>query len=305
MATERLRGVPQIATVTRPVPHQVKAMGSIAKALRAKGVIVRETYDRVPPEPVVFAWSWKWCKEILDAHPDTIVCTLDHGLFVPRNQTAVTGWFGLNGLGEHAVVRDGGARLRAKGWDAGIKPWRTGGKTALLVGQCYNDVQILDHLEDYGAWLCKVAHQLTEEGWRVMFRPHPVQRRNDLSRYPRVAAFTSGKTLQDDLDSEDVGCVVGFNSNACLDAFMAGVPDVRVYNRGSMLWPIVKNGRADPQLRQELANMLAWCQWEPAEIENGEWAEYHVPIMQRMLAIGPRYPWHDVVITPETGGRDQ
>jgi hypothetical protein len=277
-------------------------MGAIAKALRARGLAVRETFDRVPPEAVVFVWSWKWSREILDKHPHTVVCTLDHGLLHPRNKTAVTGWMGLNGLGEHPLVLDAGKRLQAKGWGSMLRPWREPDprRTALILGQCYNDVQILDHLEDYGQWLMDRAKELRAEGWRVSFRPHPVQRRNDLSRYPNVGSITNGATVFDDIDQLRVGCVVGFNSNALLDSFMYGVQDVRVYNEGSMLWPIVdkQTHRADTSLRQPLADLLAFCQWEPAEIESGEWADYHIPIMRRLLSQrpAPLRPWHQTEV---------
>lgn len=298
MAVRQNRDIPPIACVTRPVPHQVKAMSAIAKALRDKGCVVRETYDRTPPESIVFAWSWKWCKEILEKHPSTIVCTLDHGLLHPRNETTVTGWMGLNGMGEHPVVDDDGARLRKMGWDNKVAPWRQGGRTALIVGQCYNDVQILDHLEDYGSWLMERSEELREGGWDVQFRPHPVQRRNDLSRYPRFAPITQGKTIHDDINQLDVGLVLGFNSNSLLDAFMAGVPRIHVHNRGSMLWPITDRHAlvASVAHRQVLVERLAYCQWTPAEIANGEWAEYHLPIMRRLVEGQPHRPWFETLI---------
>lgn len=270
-------------------------MSSIAKALRDRGVTVRETYDRTPPEAVVFAWSWKWCREILQKNPSAIVCTLDHGLFHPRNKTVVTGWGGLNGMGEHPRVVDGGHRLDTA-YPGLLKPWRKPErKRALVLGQCFNDVQILDHLEDYGQWLRDRGNQLQEQGYEVYFRPHPVQRRNDLDRYPRFAPITDGLTVFDDIERLDVSCVVAFNSNAALDAFLYGVEDVRVYNHGSMLWPIVPEGggRADPARRRALAEMLAWCQWTPEEVATGQWVEYHLPILRRLLDYGPRHPWHE------------
>jgi hypothetical protein len=297
------RDLPPVACVSRPVPHQVKAMSSIAKALRERGINVRETYDRIPPEGVVFAWSWKWCKEILQKHPSAIVCTLDHGLFHPRNATTVTGWMGLNGHGEHPRVLDGGKRLDK----SLLRPWRPASKRALILGQCFNDVQILDHLEDYGQWLRDRGEALQREGYEVHFRPHPVQRRNDLDRYPRFAPITNGHTVFDDIEQLGIGRVEGFNSNALLDSYMYGVPDVRVYNQGSMLWPVVdiETGKADTTRREPLAEMLAWCQWTTDEIASGVWADYHIPIMRRLLEQTPRAlrPWHatEVRYTPQPG----
>jgi hypothetical protein len=272
-------------------------MSAIATALRRHGIPVTETYDRTPPGTFVFAWSWKWCKEILQKHPSAIVCTLDHGLFHPRNRTVVTGWMGLNGLGEHPWVEDNGARLRKMGWDEHRKPFRKPGRVALILGQCYNDVQILDHLEDYGQWLRDRCDELQREGWDVRFRPHPVQRRNDLDRYPRFAPMTLGPTVFEDIDRENVGCVLAFNSNALLDSYFYGVQDVRLYNGGSMLFPAsAKLGDSYRVVgpREQLMERLAYCQWTPEEIAQEDlWAELHIPIMRRLLEQTPRalQPW--------------
>lgn len=297
------RDLPNIACVSRPVPHQVKAMSNIAAALRKCGLIVRETYDRVPSEEIVFVWSWKWSKEILDAHPDTLVCTLDHGLFAPRNQTVVTGWLGLNGWGIHPVVDDGGERWRGGEWR--VKPPRKPGKYALVLGQCYNDVSILDHLTDYGTWLKETGDELRAEGWEVIFRPHPVQRRNDLDRYPRFAPITAGVRVEHDLEAYDVGCAVAFNSNALLECYMEGIQDIRVYNGGSMLWPacVPVPGKTYRKLdlarADRLMSRLAWCQWKPEEInEQSLWLEHHLPIMRRLVHEGPKVmePWAETEV---------
>lgn len=301
--------LPQVACVTRPVPHQVKAMASIARALRRHNVKVRETYDRIPSEGIVFVWSWKWSKEILEKHPDTLVCTLDHGLLHPRNDTVVTGWMGLNGLGEHPLpFPDQGLRLKQMGWDQKLKAFRESkSRNALILGQCYNDVQILDHLQDYGQWLVDRAEDLRREGFEVYFRPHPVQRRNDLDRYPRFAPITQGKWLHEDIDQLDISCVLGFNSNALLDSWMYGVQDIRVYNRGSMLWPVCvpREGRGDQcwspayGSRQTLANHLAYCQWTPEEIMYDDlWVKLHLSIMRKLVDHGTKtlQPWWTVQI---------
>jgi hypothetical protein len=275
-------------------------MAAITKALRGAGVTVRETYDRVPSEQIVFVWSLKWAREIWAVHPNAIICVCDHGLFHPRNRTVVTGWMSLNGWGEHPVVDDGGERLRRTGWQSMLQPWRPKFRyarkpIALVMGQCYNDVQILGHHEDYGKWLQDRAAELADEGFDVRFRPHPVQARNDLSRYPNVAALSVGVPLYDAL--EPVECVLGYNSNSLLDAFMYGIEDVRIYNTGSMLWPIGYKTRhgyhaAEPTKRQKLAERLAFCQWDPEEIANGEWLSYHRPIVDRLIAGHAARPWH-------------
>lgn len=292
---------PQIACITRPVPHQVKAMAPIAKQLREAGYRVRETFDRCPPESVVFCWGNGWAKEIRAKFPHSIICVLDHGLFHPRKKYVVTGWQGLNGWGAHPLVWDGGRRLLEKGWNSVIRPWREPPqrKTALILGQVYGDAAIVDAVEDYGAWLSRLAEDLESRGYIVQFRPHPVQARSDVNRYPRI-----GRQLpcNDDLfqQFEQATMVVAMNSNGLLDAFMHGVQDVRLFNKGSMLYPasipvkgLPGERRAEPGMRDTLAARLAYCQWEPEEIDNGLWLKYHEPIMQQLVNEGHCFRWYE------------
>jgi len=295
---------PQIACITRPVPHQVKAMAPIAHQLREAGYRVRETFDRCPPEAIVFCWGNGWAKEIRAVHPNVVICVLDHGLFHPRKKYVVSGWQGLNGWGEHPVVDDGGARLRAKGWDAVVEPTRVvskPGRTVLLLGQVYGDAAIVDAVEDYGDWLKRMADSYASEGARVVFRPHPVQARNGLDRYPNVGARVSHERPIFE-DFAEASTVVAMNSNGLSDALMYGVQDIRLFNRGSMLWPISQptehpdrpgERKVIYSKRQKLAERLAYCQWEPEEIDNGEWIKYHSPIMQRIYNQHQTSRWYD------------
>jgi len=274
-------------------------MAPIANQLRKAGFRVRETFDRIPPEAIVFCWGNGWAKDIRAVHPDVTVCVMDHGLFHPRKQTLVTGWQGLNGWGEHPVVDDGGQRLRAKNWSDNVKPWRKKGHYALILGQVYNDAAIVDAVEDYGNWLSARAADLRAEGWDVKFRPHPVQMRGNPERYPRdLGDVSRNPDLYSDLN--EAGCVLAMNSNALLDAFLYGVQDVRLYNKGSMLYPISSEvsessheRRPDPALREQLANRLAYCQWYPEEIEDGTWIELHAPIIERLIQGKPVQRWYE------------
>lgn len=296
--------LPQIACVSRPVPHQVRASEAIAKSLTRMGAKVRLTHDRIPPEAIVFVWSMKWARQIWEKHPKAIICVLDHGLFHPRNTAIVTGWMGLNGWGEHAAFSDGGHRLRMTGWDQKVQPVRSSsGKVALLIGQCFNDVQIHGHFEDYSQWLKDRARELAQEGYKVRFRPHPVQARNDLGRYGQVAARCPHKLIHDSLKDADL--VVGYNSNALLDAWMFGIKNIRVYNNGSMLWRYSRSieGKdyrvVDLMQRERAAQEIAWAQWTDVEIEKEDtWALSHIPIMRRLVdGEKPRYWCGDEPVT--------
>lgn len=272
-------------------------MAPIAAALRKRGYRVRESYDRIPGNEVVFVWGWGWAKEIRAKFPNTIICCLDHGYFHPRKLYVNTGWQGLNGFGEHPVVDDP-SRLADTGWDSIVCGWRTihdkGHK--LLLGQVYQDASITEQVEDYGLWLKAREEELDKEGGTVVFRQHPVQARRGEpdTPYGNIGARTGNADIYADLDKART--VLAMNSNGLLDAFLYGIIDVRLYNKGSMLWPISLeiDGYRQPRatLRRQLAERLAWCQWEPEEIyRDGNWIRMHEPIMRRIYETGTHNPW--------------
>jgi hypothetical protein len=294
---------PQIGIVAKPVRHQISATGALERCLTKAGYRVRASYDRVANEKIVFCWGWGKAKEIREVNPEAIICCLDHGYNWTRKQHVNTGWstpelqFGLNGFGEHPVVDDGGARSREKGWWDELAPVRESvTKDALLFGQVYGDAMIVDHVEDYGLWLKKISGELQEQGWRVFFRPHPIMVfRNQVERYGNLGRLSRHKDLYDDLRSVDYA--VAMNSNALVQAYTAGVPRVTAYNKGTMLWPLIREpGRdadTDGALRDKWWGRMAWCQWAYDELENGLWLEHHAPIMHRLYEGDRPVPWHD------------
>lgn len=303
---------PQIGILAKPVKHQVAATGHIERALTRAGYRVRTSYDFTAPEAVVFCWGWGKAKEVRAANPNAIICCLDHGYTRDRKQFINTGWstpalrFGLNGFAEHAWVDDGGARLRAMGWDKEVQPerpylvpalWSRTRPRALVLGQVYGDAMIVDHVEDYGAWLRNIIDELGREGWDTRFRPHPIMvARRTVERYGNLGPVSLGGTLEEDLDHADM--VAAMNSNGLVAGFMRGL-DTRAWNKGTMLSPLMEGpGLPIPfKRRDELLARLAWTQWTYPELENGEWLKLHAPIMHRLVDGGPVYPWHDRRIT--------
>jgi hypothetical protein len=298
---------PQIGILAKPVKHQVAATGHIERALTRAGYRVRVSYDFTAPEKVVFCWGWGKAKEVRAVNPDAIICCIDHGYTANRKQFINTGWsipsmrFGLNGFAEHPWIDDRGARLRAMGWDREIIQPRdrwmsvpTGvlGR-ALVLGQVYGDAMIVDHVEDYGAWLRSLIDQLNRDGWETLFRPHPIMvARGTVDRYGNLGRMSHGEALEDDLAR--VNMVAAMNSNGLVTAFQHGL-EVRAWNKGTMLGPLM-TGPGDPipfKHRTELLARLAWCQWTYPELENGDWLRIHAPIMHRLVDGGPAYPWHD------------
>lgn len=292
---------PSVGFSAKPVPHQIKSMDALAASFDSAGLRYRMAYNSHIPEKVAVVWGWGRAKEIRKTNPEAIILCLDHGYTWNRKQYVNTAWstpehqFGLNGFGEHAIVDDGGERSRAHGWWDELKPVRGcgGSLTALLLGQVYGDAMIVDHVEDYGAWLRERSEQLQANGYSVAFRPHPnMVLRGNVERYGNVGSRTFG-TLAEDLAT--CCLATAMNSNALVQAYTEGVPFVQAFNRGSMLWPLIGEPGAcadtTPANREKWWARLAYCQWTYAELADGTWMRYHRPILERLVEGGPLRPW--------------
>lgn len=297
---------PQIGLVAKPIKHQVTATGFIEESLKRAGYRTRATLDLKASESIIFCWSWGKAETIRLGNKNAIICCLDHGYTRERGKFINTGWSvpsvpcGLNGFAEHAWVEDGGGRLRAMGWDAELLLFppafkfhpQSQGLRALICGQVYGDAMVVDHVADYTVWLHNLKDALQKEGYETRFRPHPVmvRRGNARERYGNMGRESQAKDLWEDFRVADL--VVGLSSNAVAQGFMAGV-DARVYNKGSMLSPLVTEfGHNIPREgRAEWAHRLAWTQWTEDELRDGTWARHHIPIMHRLVEGGELRPW--------------
>jgi hypothetical protein len=151
-------------------------------------------------------------------------------------------------------------------------------------------------VSDYPAWLRERHRALSEAGYRVTFRPHPVMvRRGQASEYGNLGRLSTNPVLRDDLSQNDL--VVALSSNGLVEGYLAGV-EVQPWNHGTMLGPLVKEyGSVVPwEHREQWLNHLAWTQWTNEELEDGSWLKHHAPIMHRLVETGTAYPWHERVI---------
>lgn len=178
------------------------------------------------------------------------------------------GYGGLNGRADFCNAGMPGDR-----WDKHfaylMRPWRAGGRTALLLGQVRGDASIEG--ADFAGWLDKAVAALRAAGHDVRYRPHPQDPdfgpRADL-KVPRHAG-----TLDQALS--DAQFAATWNSNSGVDAVLAGVPTIAC-DKGSMAWAVAGHSIDTPPPmpdRTQWAQDLAYCQWTEDEIAQGEaWA---------------------------------
>ncbi len=172
-------------------------------------------------------------------------------------------------------------------WDAlgvELKPWRTGGRHVLLVGQPLHGISS-QHTDVY-AWYAQVAAKLAKHlpGVPVVYRPHPrvatirssPKRRAADEKAVRKAVggldlrYSANRFLEDDL--ADARLCVTLTSNAGVVAAVEGVP-VMAWDKGSMAWDVSARDWDALDLRPNRnawARRLAYAQWTPLEIRLGD-----------------------------------
>lgn len=180
----------------------------------------------------------------------------------PDNHYAL-GWDGLNGRADFRNSESPPDRAMKLG--VVLEPRRIG-DSILLCGQVPWDASV--DFSDHQRWLAATARVLLDEGWRVIFRPHP------LAKLPNLPGciYSVGRALAADL--EDAYALVSFNSNSAVEAVIAGVP-VFAFDEGSMVWSIANrsldalSSPAFPDRKQWLSD-ICYAQWTPAEMRSGE-----------------------------------
>lgn len=175
---------------------------------------------------------------------------------------------GFNGLNGRADFRNRGMPSdRVKKLGVQLKPWRKDGKHVLLCGQVPWDASV-EMCHDYPSWLQYISGQIKYQTKReIRFRPHP------LANMPPIRGCThSTVPIQEDL--KDCWAVVTYNSNSSVEAVLEGIPAF-TSDAGAMAKDVASQWiqeleRPYMPAREAWLNDLAYCQWTPEEMKNGE-----------------------------------
>jgi hypothetical protein len=180
------------------------------------------------------------------------------------------GWGGINGRADFRNANSLRDRWELLG--VGLREWRDVTPRVVVCAQIPHDASV--QFTDHRGWCQMVsAHYSRHTGCQTLFRPHPLAKGVD---YGVHGVEFSDAPLAHDL--EIAGLVVTFNSNAAVEAVIAGVPAISM-DHGSMAFGVTSHDLVLPENairpdRTQWAWDLAHTQWTLDEFRSGlAWAQ--------------------------------
>lgn len=248
-------------------PHQNQQCNAILKGLKSLGVSA--TYQTnpflKPKTKRVACWGWRLGKQLRQAGHDVLV--MEHGYIGDRFKHTSLCWNGLNGHGRFAEYDiDDGKRFSEHG--GVIRPWRSGGDYALIMGQLAGDMSLNGRYMApvYDEWARRILN--AEKGLKVHLRNHPVAIKKRVSYRIKNASESPAPSLKEALDGALFS--ICLNSNSSVDSVLNGTPCITM-DRGSMAYDVCGHdiGHIVRPKREIWAYALAFKQFTQAEIESG------------------------------------
>lgn len=250
----------KITVATRGMAHQKAWAQLMIAGLKKHGLLVQEIDASQPAQTdCVVTWGWRIGKRYHAAGHKVLIA--ERGYVGDREYWTSLGWGGLNGRAEFPRSDDDGLRWHSL-FGHLVKPWKIGGEYALLCGQVPGDMSVEGM--KLTPWYHQMCRELEARGQKVLFRQHPMDR-----GLREVPAQVSSDSLAFDLNK--AAFCLTYNSNTGVEAVLAGVPTI-AFDQGSMAYEVSSHSFDDELIRpcrNDWMHQLAFCQWSPAEIENG------------------------------------
>lgn len=245
-----------------PSGHRTALMKGFEK-LGVEHIVINN--GAFPKTKKIVCWGWRKGAAYRNTGAFEVL-VMERGYIGDRFSYTSLGWNGLNNYATFPEYPDdGGARFRAHG--GVLKPWKTGGKYAVILGQVKGDASLKG--QDISPWYAQTAEEIRQfYDIPVYFRPHPdCMRRggyHSVDGCPKIDG-----TLQEVLDGALF--TVAYNSNSCLDSVLSGVP-CYAGDKGTMAWDLCMKDIKKIVMpdREKVVNAIAWKQWTTEEIESGE-----------------------------------
>lgn len=250
--------------------HQQEAMLTFAHGLARYGIADVESRSPNNPGDCDLAVFWGHRNHRLIDHQKrrgAHYLVMERGYIGDRFLWTSLGFDGLNGRARFPTIDDGFHRWR-KYFSQYLKPWKQArSDLCLIMGQCRGDESLRG--VDFESWVYRTARRLKENtNYRIAFRPHPGD-----PNFPVVGIPILYGTLESALEQAEI--VITYNSNSGVDAIMAGVP-ASAADQGSMIYEVAQEFLKQNSVeidRSQWLKKMAYTQWLPYEIENGDaWA---------------------------------
>jgi hypothetical protein len=194
------------------------------------------------------------------------VLITERGYLINRNAWLSLGWNGLNGYATFNNQYVSGDRWR-KYWKSNLANWKHSDSNSVLVcGQVLRD-QSLSDCDDYLRWLNTTISTLSDKGYHVIFRPHPLE-----TEYVLTSKCTISKTPNIYEEFRNVKCVISWSSTVGCEAIYSGIPAV-AFSKHSMAYDIASHTLdvLDYMPDRELwGRQLAYTMWNSEELASGE-----------------------------------
>jgi hypothetical protein len=191
---------------------------------------------------------------------------MERGYVGDRFHWTAMGYNGLNGRADFFNKNSPPERWR-KYFDGWLKPWHDG-DYVLLAGQVLQDASI----KNLGVNYQHIANEIAKHtSLPIHFRKHPHKLTQGMAT-PSGCVTSPASTIEEALAGARV-CVT-VNSNSGVDAMLAGTPVINL-DCGSMVWDLAQHDYSQidkPPFpdREQWAYDIAYAQWSPEEIENGD-----------------------------------
>lgn len=266
-----MKSNPHIVFVVGQAAHQQKYAHSLSKGMAKHNhtnIQIVSHFDFNSYPDLIVTWAHK--RESLYSHQKKRLkpyLIMERAYVGDRHNWVSLGYNGLNGRADFCNHNIVSLDRWNKHFSDKIKPWKINKDGYILViGQVPGDKSHA-HI-NINQWYESTITKLLNDSHRIVFRKHPLDKSG--SFYFPGLSHDQNENLETSL--ENAKCCVTFSSNSAVISVLNGIPTVAI-DQGSMAYSVASHDLSNLQFtpdRSSWAAKLAWTQWLPYELENGD-----------------------------------
>ena len=240
--------------------------------------VVQDRPQHITQADLVCTWGVRKTEQAREHGLHHLIMEL--GFLGDRNEWSYLGFNSLNARGRSPFIPERGLEWYPDKWAVPMQYPRGRSTRALIMGQVPDDASLFDFGRNdtgqrYARWVVSIVKRMNAMGWDVMWRKHPKSGNDAIGpKLPHVTD-TYGWGFEESINNADV--VVGYSSNALLDAAIMGKP-VIVGSDMSFAHPISSTFKevfpTDFDMLRDVIDTAASAQWATKEIEHGQALEH-------------------------------